>query len=1222
LKYACTLVFFAVFKSHFAFGQPHEAVLIHQVFLAGNTADFSKSKNLDKLDAVIREQSVPVTLIYCGDAFEKEGKDLFPRSQDSAFIRSLLEVGKGRDSISIYVTPGDAEWDHSGKNGWKEVKSIEKLVNGIAGNKIFLPSSACPGPEKVVAHELLEIVFISTPWLIHPYEKPSAPDDDCRAMSEEQFAEILEDVVEEAKDRHLLIVGHHPVLSNGMYGGKVPLSRYLSPPIIGSFRAGYHQNIGSPQDLAYPAYRNFSKVMKTLMQDYPPFIYASAHENNLQVLREQEAYQVISGSLFEKVKCYESANTVYRSNSCGFISLSYFSDGRVTFTAYEAKSNGEITRTTEVLYGSACESDSPEVPLNTRLVPCEQKNIASGTTAQFYPDSTAFAIAGEQYKAGFIKKIFLGKLYRSSWSARIKVPVLNLDTVSGGLTATGTGGGRQTLSLSLTGGDGKSYVFRSVDKDPVKALSPRLRKTFVAGLARQFTATQQPYGALLVGRLLDSTTILHATPHLYLLPDDKRLGVYQKRFGGMLGMLEEKPKKRSEDSLSTFGANEITRSFDMFRKLYKDHDNRVDEKAFLEARIFDMWIGDWGRHEDNWKWAGYHVSGKETIYRPIPRDRDHAFSLWNGILPYMASRRWALPNAESFEEKFKDIRSLNFPARHLDRFLLSSLSRANWTAITKKTSAKFTDAVIDSAMREFPQEVASLSGGEIGKKLKRRRDKLLPAALAYYRLLAKSVSVVGSNKAESFLISRLPDNSVVVTMSDLSKSRQPSDSILYQRIFYPRETQYINIYGLDGDDVFTITGTSRRSIRVRIFGGKGTDSTAENAGAKRNACVTKIYDYKSGEENYVHEGVHARTIYSDNRSMVEFNRQPAHYHTYLPLPLLYYTPEDGFAAGLGLLYIFHRFGEDDYHNKLKITNRVSTRGNLQIKISDEFHHVAGNWDLLLNAEVAQPYPTTHFYGAGNETAKLEPASKNYYKSQVYGYAFFSGLQCVFWKKSSFILGVHYERNNATLSNEVLVTGDRPVFGLERLDYFGPGAALDIDFRDNAMIPKQGVRFTAGQTFLHFNVSDKKDFGNSRLSLEMYQTHKVLVPLTLGLKGGLANNTGDVPYYKLNTLGRTTNLSGYARDRFSGRTAAYLNSQLSAEFGTLNTAIAPLTFGIYTFYDFGRVWMPGENSGKVHAGYGAGLYLTPLFEILTTRISISFSEEETDGIVEAGLGIGF
>ena len=112
----------------------------------------------------------------------------------------------------------------------------------------------------------------------------------------------------------------------------------------------------------------------------------------------------------------------------------------------------------------------------------------------------------------------------------------------------------------------------------------------------------------------------------------------------MIGLLEGTPNEGKGNKAGSYGADDVVRSYELFKNLYKDHDNRIDPAAFARARVFDIWIGDWGRHEDNWKWAGFK-EGNKTTYFPIPRDRDHAFSRWNGLLPFLASRHWALPNA-------------------------------------------------------------------------------------------------------------------------------------------------------------------------------------------------------------------------------------------------------------------------------------------------------------------------------------------------------------------------------------------------------------------------------------------------------------------------------------------------------------------------------------------------------------------------------------------------
>ena len=41
----------------------------------------------------------------------------------------------------------------------------------------------------------------------------------------------------------------------------------------------------------------------------------------------------------------------------------------------------------------------------------------------------------------------------------------------------------------------------------------------------------------------------------------------------------------------------------MMKNLHKDEKYTVDEKEYIKARLFDMLIGDWDRHSDQWRWG-------------------------------------------------------------------------------------------------------------------------------------------------------------------------------------------------------------------------------------------------------------------------------------------------------------------------------------------------------------------------------------------------------------------------------------------------------------------------------------------------------------------------------------------------------------------------------------------------------------------------------------------
>jgi len=175
----------------------------------------------------------------------------------------------------------------------------------------------------------------------------------------------------------------------------------------------------------------------------------------------------------------------------------------------------------------------------------------------------------------------MGKHYRTSWVTEIQVPILNLDQEYGGLTPYNRGGGRQTKSLKLKGGDGREHIFRSVNKDPIKALPYEYRQSFIVDIVRDQTSTQHPYGALVADPLLNQIDILHAHPRLFLLPNDPKLGPFQHEYGNLLGMIEERPVKPKKVQVPFAKANRIRRSTALFKDLYEDHNVRIARDGWM-----------------------------------------------------------------------------------------------------------------------------------------------------------------------------------------------------------------------------------------------------------------------------------------------------------------------------------------------------------------------------------------------------------------------------------------------------------------------------------------------------------------------------------------------------------------------------------------------------------------------------------------------------------------
>ena len=85
---------------------------------------------------------------------------------------------------------------------------------------------------------------------------------------------------------------------------------------------------------------------------------------------------------------------------------------------------------------------------------------------------------------------------------------------------------------------------------------------------------------------------------------------------------------------------------------------------------------------------------------------------------------------------------------------------------------------------------------------------------------------------------------------------------------------------------------------------------------------------------------------------------------------------------------------------------------------------------------------------------------------------------------------------------------------------------------------------------------------------------------------------------------------------------FLNSNVKLQILDIVSAVVPVKFGVRGFYDVGRVYMDGNNSDKLHSGYGGGIYLIPLEKSFSLGLNIAFSEEEKSGLIIFELGISF
>ncbi|MDX1699583.1 MAG: hypothetical protein R3250_03145, partial [Melioribacteraceae bacterium] len=471
----------------------------------------------------------------------------------------------------------------------------------------------------------------------------------------------------------------------------------------------------------------------------------------------------------------------------------------------------------------------------------------------------------------------------------------------------------------------------------------------------------------------------------------------------------------------------------------------------------------------------------------------------------------------------------------------------------------------------------------------------------------------GSNKDEYFEIVRNADASVTVNMYD-ALDKQKGENLYYSRKILKDETSDIRIYGLDGRDIFNISGNCDESITVRIIGGTGKDSIND---VSISNAKTLVYD--KGKRTSVNMSKNTDHIKPYNKNLYKYNRTAFKYDTYFPLPYLSYNKDDGLIVNAGISFTLHNFETEDYSAKHKIQISVSTKESYGIEYWGRFRHLYEGWDLILSGHYDEPLPYTYFYGFGNETKKDDKKyDQNYYRTRYSSRGLTLGIARDFWKRSSFQIDIKYENNEHQEESGLTIFSDNSVIGSQKVNLIEGSTILNLDFRNHTDLPTSGTRIYA-EYFNGFVTNlNYKNYGKLLILGEAFISFPSILPLTLGIRGGGGKSFGKIPFYEQFTLGQNNYLKGYTNNRFTGKSIAFIQTGLRLNLFGFNGTLVPMKVGLLGYFNSGRVFQPGESSKKWHNGFGGGLFVIPLREEYTFYTTVSFSEEESF-LFEIGLG---
>lgn len=1126
--------------------------IVHAIYISANTGLSPKTAVLESI-ALASQNDPTASLVLAGNITTEKGypKNEIERSSAQEFLRKDLLSPLKNFKGNIIFTPGVNEWKADAPN------SIEDLESFLQDNteSEFWPDDGCPLERESVGEDLM-IISVDSQWFLENWDDHSEMNNKCDLNTREKFFTEFKDNLKDSQGKTILVAIHHPVLTNT----KTPFIQR----IIGV----------SAQSFQNKEYQELRSRLETLASQFEDVIFISGNDRNLQYLYNGRNPQIISGTAASTFPAHPKKNGKFASELPGYAKLSLFKDGSSAIQFFSI--------------------DDLENPLFSEEIPRERPRLQEIE----FPDSpkvskTALASiysSEETQKSEFYKWLW-GKRYRNIYSTKISAPVLILDSLPGNIKPISEGRDQQSKSLRLINDSKNEYTLRALRKDPIQYLQADLVKssyieefatnTVAERYVSDFFTTAHPYAPFAVNDLSTAANILHASPEIFYVPKQRRLGVFNDDYGGALYMLEEHVGEENRE-FEMFGSpDNILSTADLLQELKKSKDSYVDQDAYIRARLFDMLIGDWDRHQDQWRWAQFRENGK-TRYEPIPRDRDHAFSKYDGsLMPVLKMGVPLLRKMQSYDEELENLKWFNWSGYPLDLQFITTAKWEDWEKQVKFLQEHLTDDKLEIAFESLPKEIKGGDIEDIKYFFKKRRENLDEFAREYFSYFQEFQVVKGTKENDRFLISR--NDNGITEIRIFHKDRE-----IFSNTYTSEETDEIWIYGLDGEDSFEVTGKGEDLIKLKILGGEEKD-TYDFA----NTHKVKLYDFKSAES--IIKNPNSKKWLVDSYDINHYNYLKRKYAVNQLLPSVNYVSDAGFTAGFKDIYTTYGISTNPFTTQYSFAaNYFFASNGFDLQVTAEFANIFHNWNFRLETRYSTPNYFTNYFGSGNNTIyDKNEVDRNYNKVKLQQWEFSPS---VIWRGEAGAslqfstllesLKVRYEEDSY-LGENFLPEND--IF--EHQIYAGTEVKFHYLNKNNLSFPTLGseLKFTSGYKQ---NIDDHNNslaYIRPSLSIDypLISTGYAAIATKIGGEVIFGEN---YEFYHGASIGGNDNLRGYRNHRFNGKQSFYHSTELRSALGIIRTNFIPLVIGVTAGFDYGRVWTPGEDSGKWHNDYGGSVWI--------------------------------
>ncbi|MGJ8592388.1 MAG: metallophosphatase [Aquaticitalea sp.] len=1150
---------------------------VEQIFyFTGNTELETGNPTQQVLKAIteMSQKDEKATFVALGN-ITKDGfapKENDRKKTEDLLQQSLMQPLKEFNGNVIFM-PGKNEWN---KNGHENIDDMESFIQDNSKVK-FWPNDGCPREIDNLDMENVELLMIDSQWFLEDWDNHLYLNNKCDIKSRDDFFAKIKDDFKDEQNKTVIVAIYHSILTES--------------------RQDFFENIGglSVEDYYSTKRQDMAGTLETLSGLFPDVIFVSASDKNLQYIEDDGVHQIISGAAVSKLDNVRKAKDgQFTAKTNGFARLTVYKDRSTKVEFFATGDTAPQKLFEKQIRSEKITKDEVSYP--------DMNSVGNTYKSSIYTED-------ETDKSG-LYKFFWGPHYRDLYSREIEVPVLNLSKLPGNVHAISEGGGNQSRSIRLIDDEEHEYTARELRKSATRFIQSKIKdhdvRDFMKGtiaedIVQDFYTTAHPYAPFALNPIFKNLDIYNAEPEIFYMPKQKQLGIYNKEYGDKLYMFEAHAGSENK-SFARFGdADDIISTKDVLAEIRKSKRNQIDEPNYLKARLMDFVIGDYDRHYDQWRWAAYEKDDSTTVYKTIRRDRDQAFPKYDGI--FLSLLKVGMIDFRSMEKYDDDVNSVKWMSRYaypLDQAFLKSITWEDWQQQVQFIQENLTDTSIDSAFNTLPEEAQDESIDNIKKVMKARRDNLSSIARCYFDYLMAHQIILGTEDKDEFLITRLPNGKTTIELST-------EDGQSFERTYSKDITKEIWIYGLDDEDTFKIVGDGDHYIPLKILGGENNDVYDFE-----NTRAAKVYDFKSKKNTFTNNGTHKWLV--DSYDINTYNDASRKLNAYTTAPAIGFNPDTGFSAGLAGTYTTYGLTNNPFKTQQTLTAKYyAATSGFEVNYAGEFAHVFYNWNFGLDARYTSPNYAINYFGTGNETVYDEDdVDLDFNRVRIRQWSVSPSLKYRKERVQVSIapmiesLEVAYDSDNITGSVGVLdPTND--VFDQQLY----AGAEVGLQYKNKSgeiSFIRRGFQFdvTAGY---RANIDDNDNsftYIKPTVSID-YPLHQSGAAVLATKIGAQMNFGDDYEFYHAATLGGNTDLRGFRNQRFNGQTSFYQSTDLRVGIYQFRTNFIPVRLGVSGGFDYGRVWVDGENSEKWHNSYGGSVFING-FKAATANIGYYASDE--------------